>query len=180
MYEFITTHTEYDQVCMYSNYVEKSFIKRNKIKVLNKLYDLNIDNNRTYYRIMRKNVVNALTNLSQNYPFNLYSFEILGFNTYYFKFDNSNIDNDNNKKYICYTSKPFSALKKLNLFFIVVLSILFIISLFIKVGSAFILLLMILLNLINLYYINLTGSLLNKEKTYFIIKEKIGFDENVL
>ena len=182
MYDYITTHDEYDSVCMYSNYEEKSFLKRTKIKLLNKLYDLNINNNKTYYRIIRKNVIDALHNINKNYPFNNYSFELLGFNTYYMKFDNNNINNDNLNKYICFTTKPYNLFKSINYALILILFVLFVLSLLkvFTISTNILLLIIILFNIINLSLLDLSIKLLNKEKTYYLIKEKIGFDENVL
>ena len=182
MYNFITTHEEYDSVCMQSNYIETNFIKKNKIKLFNKVFNLNIDNNKTYYRIIRKNVVESLKNLCNIYPFNNYSFELLGFNTYYFKFDNNNIDNNNLNKYLCYTSKHFNLFKGINYCLIIILFVLFILSILkvFTISTNVLILLIILFNIINLSLLDLLVKLFNKEKTYFVIKQKIGFDENVL
>ncbi len=182
MYETITSNKDIDQVCMISNYEEKSFIKKNKIKLLNYIYSLDINNNKTYYRMIRRNVVNALIELTKNYKFSLYSFELLGFNTDYIKFDNNNINNNDLNKYITYSDKPFIIFKTVNLILTGILLILFVLTIFkvLKINTIILMFIIIIFNIINIYLLNITSKFLHKEKTYFTIREKIGFDEKVL
>ena len=182
MYEFLTTHEEYDQVCMYSSFVEKKIMNKLNLKLVNNIYDLNIDNNRTYYRMMRRNVVNAVVELSNTYPFTNYSFELLGFNTYDLKFDNNTIDNKNTGKYIAYSTRPLYLFKIISYILLLIAFIYFALSIIgiIKTSNFVILLFVLITNIINLYILSISKKYYVKEKTYFVIKEKIGFDENVL
>ena len=169
-----------DSACIYSNHKEKSF---NKIKtqLINKIYNLNIDNNKTYFRMFRKNVKEALINISNQYPFSNYSFNIIGFNTTYISYDIKK-EEDNINIYICYSEKPFNILKSFNLILILLLFVYFVLSLLdvFRISNNILLLILLIFNVINIYLLYLTCEYFDKQKTYFTIKEKIGFEDNVL
>ena len=182
MYDYLTEHSECDQVCMYANYNEKSAFTRLNINIMNKIYNINIDNNKTYYRMMRKNVVKGIIDLTSSYPFTNYSFELLGFNTYYMKFDNNTISNKNLSKYLCYSNRPLYLFKIISYFLIIIAFIYFVLSILkiIETSNFAVLMFIFVTCIFNLYILSISNKYFTKEKTYFIIKEKIGFDENVL
>ena len=180
MYEHITKHKEFDQVCLLSNYEEKRFFKKNKLILFNKLFNLDYDYNKSYGRIMNRYVVNAIIEYTKNKPFSLYTFNEIGFNTYYLKTDNKKIDDIDYKKLIEYStnkSKIFNTVTLILLTISFIYLLMIILELF-NVNNNVILLFILLTNALNLY---LHGLLFKtKEKTAVLIKEKIGFDEDVL
>ncbi len=180
MYDYLCNHKEYDQICMKTNYVETNFFRKMKLKLFNKMYDLNFDYNNSYFRIMNKNVVNAIIEYSKQKPFSIYTFNEIGFNTYYMKTENKKIDEINYKllkEYSTSKNKIYNTitLSLLTLTFVYLLMI--ILELFV-VNNNIILLFLILTNIFNLYLHSLFNK--EKEKTYYLIKERIGFEENVL
>jgi len=182
MYDTLKNNKDIDSVCMYTNYKETNFIKKCKLKLINKVYDLNIDNNKTYYRMFRRNVLNAIISLTNNYQFNNYSFEMIGFNTKYINFDNSKSINEDITNYICFSQSPFNILISVDLILLSIFILLFILSLFklLKISNIILLFTIILVSIINIYLLYITSKFFNKQKTYFTIKSKIGFDEEIL
>ena len=180
MYDYISNHHEYDQICIKTNYIESNIFKKIKFNLFSKMYNLNFDYNNSYFRLMKRNVVNAIIEYTKIKPFSLYTFNEIGFNTYYMKTENKNIDKidykllkeySNNKNKIYNTI----SLILLTLSFIYLLT--FILELF-EINNHIILLFILLTNIFNLFL----HTLFNKPqyKTYYIVKERIGFEENVL
>ncbi len=180
MYDYITKHKEYDQVCIKSSYDETNLIKKNKLKLFNELYGLKYDYNISYFRIMNRNVVNAIIEYTKIKPFSIYTFYEIGFNTYYIKSENKKVDQINYKKLIEYSNNKTILLNLVN-FVLLTLSLIYAILIIFKllsISNNILLLFIILTNILNIYLHNLFNK--SKEKTYFIIKEKIGFEDNVL
>ena len=182
MYDILKNNNEYDQVCMLANYKETNFNKKAKIKLLNSIFDINIDNNKTYYRMFRRNVLNAIIQNTNDNLFTNYSFELLGFNTHYIKFDNSHIDNDNLNKYINYSKKPYNFLRIINLILIILLFIYFVLTVLeiVNINNNVLFIFILILLVINTTITYVICNIANKEKTHYSIKEKIGFDDKVL
>ena len=182
MLEFLKTHDDYDQVCMYSNGMEKSYLKRTKRRLFNTIFDLHIDNNKAYYRMMRRNVVMGILKQANVYSFNKYIFDSIGFNTYYSKFENKYIEEINPKELIEYSPRPYYHIRCTSLMIFIASIIIFILSIFkqIKVSNNVIFLFILLFNSLNLFVLSRFSKSKCKTKNQFIIKEKIGFDENVL
>ncbi len=181
MYDYISKHKEYDQVCIKNSYDEENFIKKTKLKLFNKLYGLNYDYNISYFRIMNRNVVNAIIEYTKIKAFSIYTFYEIGFNTYYIKTDNKKIDLINYKKLIEYSNYKKRLLNLVNLILLILSFIYLILILFklFNVSNNTLLLFIFITNILNFYLYNLINNK-SKEKTYFIIKEKIGFEDNVL
>ena len=74
MYNYLQEHSEYDQICMYSNN-KIDF----KIKLYNKLFKSNIDNNKTYFRLIKRNVVNGIIKYCENNSLSINTFNLIGF-----------------------------------------------------------------------------------------------------
>lgn len=184
MYDFLIEHTNYDCVCMYSNYEENKFFKKLKIKLLNKLFKLNIDINKTNYKMFRKNIKNAILKYPSNF-FSQYIFELVGFNIYYSKFDNKNHLKDiDTTKLISYSEKPYNFIKFINYFLIVIFFILLILRVtkVLKIGNStclFGLFLLIILQQFLTSFIICSLNVKNKKHDYYI-RELIGFDDNIL
>lgn len=184
MYEFLKEHPNYDSVCMYSNYQEKNIIKKFKNILINKLFGLNIDINKTSIRMMKKNVLNAILKISKK-SFSFYTFELIGFETYYLKFDNKNhIDKIDYKKIIKYSEKPFNYIKIINIVLLIIFVVLLTLRLLnkIKIGNSTLFFSIFILSIIQIYIIRLISFIMNmkKKKTNYFIKEQIGFDDNIL
>ena len=184
MYDFLCENNDYDQVCMYSNYELKG-LNRLKLNYYNKIYKTCFDVNKTYYRMFRKNVVKGLINYINDKYFTIYSFDELGFNTYYLKFENKNYNNNfnlNNLKY--YSICPFKIISIISLvlcFFTLLLLILSILKI-ITVNNNYLTILLLLLTIliINIFKCNFTHLKNIYNKNFYIIKKTIGFDENIL
>ena len=84
MYEYLKEHNECDQVCMTSNYVETNFFKKTYLKLFNRMFNLKYDINKSFYRMFRKNVKNAIIEYTKYYPFTVYTFDEIGFIVYYY------------------------------------------------------------------------------------------------
>ena len=180
MYEHITKHKEFDQVCLLSNYEEKRFFKKTKLKLFNKMFNLNYDYNKSYGRIMNRYVVNAIIEYTKEKPFSLYTFNEIGFNTYYIKTDNKKIDEINYKKLMAYSTNKhviFNTLTLILLTLSFIYLLMIVLNLF-SVSNNIVLLFILLTNALNIYLYSLLFK--TKEKTIVLIKERIGFDENVL
>ena len=177
MYDYIIKHKEIDQICMESNYNENDLKTKLTIKVYNSLFELKINNNKTYYRILNRNLVNALKNIT--IPFSNYLIDNLGFKTHYLKFDNNKISNDNLSKYLVYSKKQFIFLKYINIFLIILLFIDLVLTIIGVFKTHYlIIIIMIIYSILN----TITYELLNSKKydNNYSIKEKIGFEDNVL
>ena len=180
MYDYLCNHTEYDQICIQTNYKESNIFKKMKLNLFNKMYDLKFDYNNSFFRLMKKNVANAIIEYSKEKPFSLYTFNEIGFNTYYMKSENKKIDTINYKLLKEYSNNKnhiynMITLILLTLTFIYLLLI--ILELF-AVNNNIVLLFILLTNIFNLYLHSLFNK--SKIKTTYIVKEKIGFEENVL
>ena len=183
MYTFLLEHEEYDSVCMYSNYEEKNIFKKLRIRIMNKLFNLDIDINRTNYRMMRRNVVNAIN--KNDYIFSQYIFELIGFNTYYLKFDNKNhLNNMDVKNMLIYSDKPFNFIRIINYIVFIAFIVLLVLRLFnaITIGKSTILFSIIILSMLSIFITRFIVSFNYKKnnKKYFYIKELIGFDDDIL
>ena len=183
MYDFLKEDDNYDSVCMYSNYQEKNFIKKFKLKIVNKLFELNIDPNRTNNRMMKRNVVNAI--LKSKLVYSNYIYELIGFSTYYLKFDNKNKQekikvND----YIIYSEKPFKFIKILNILLLLIFAILLTLRLLkiFHVGNSTLFFSILILSIIQLFITRFSSNYINNRNKAkkFYIKDKIGFDDNIL
>ena len=184
MYEYLIEHNNYDSVCLYTSYIEKNVFKRFKVSLINKIYGLNIDINKTDCRIMRRNVVNEVIKSVNNY-FSSYNFDLIGFNTYYLKLENKNhINTKDMYKYMIYAQKPFNLIRIINISLSITLIILLILRLLIifRAGNTTILFAIIITCITILYSIRFVSRYFNKKNTKLevFIKEKIGFDDNIL
>ena len=179
MYDYLLKHKEYDQVCMQSNYEEKDFKKKTTLKIYNKLFDININNTKTYYRIIRNNIRESIK--TSKVLFTNYILDNMGYNTYYLKFENSNIDNNNLKEYITYSNKKYILFKYIHIFLIIFLFIYFVLLLVEVFKTNYLLILiMIIYSLINISILEILNSVNKTDINYYSIKEKIGFDDTVL
>ena len=183
MYDYLLNHSECDQVCMYSNYVENNFIKNTNLKLFNKVYKLNVNNNITYTRIMKKSIREAILQTSKFFNYSKYLFEMIGFNTYYVKYDSKDIEKYSLKGLLQYSENPFRIFKLLS-FITLGISILFLILFIFKIihiSSTLLFVILLIMFSFDLYTKNIINrSLYKKCRTFYTIREKIGFDEDFL
>ena len=176
MYSFLKEHPLYDQICMCSN----NEINNKKINLYNKIFKTTIDYNKTYFRLFKKNIKKALIDYSE---FNM--FDSIGFNTYYFKFECKN-NNDKIKfdDFLLNSNNPFILIKYGNCLLLCLTLILLILSIFniIKINSNVLLisLLLLIILIIRLQIFFKNYSVKKYQKKIISIREKQGFDENVL
>ena len=181
MYTFLKEHPEYDEVCMCASNNKQS----KKINMLNKIFYLNYDPNKTYYRMFRRNVVKSIKNAINNNIFTKYTFDIIGFNVYYLNFESKNIPNDLSiKDLLLYSKKPFNYLKYINFLLFIIAFIITLLCIFkkINISNNVLLLVIIILSIMFLSIIHTTYNYLlyKNRRTIPLIKELIGFDDNVL
>lgn len=180
MYDYILEHNEFDQICMISNIENTS-----KVKLFNKLFNLNYDINKTYTRLMKRNVVLGIIEYCSKIKFSKYVFELIGFNTYYLKFDSKKIENNDKLSiYFIYSRNPFKFIKFINYFLILLTIVITLLSLLnkIKVSNNLLFISLLLLTVIQLSInIYTTNNILKKEcSNNYILKDKIGFEDNIL
>lgn len=183
MYDYLTSHSDCDQVCLYSNYNGLSGIKKARLKWFNKIFKLNADNNITYTRMFRKNIKDAIKEASKYYNFNKYLFEIIGFNTYYIKYDSNKVQEYNLKVLLEYSDNPFKPFKLFSVFILAVSFVYLLLYLFkiVNVNESILLFILLLIFAFEVYTKNVINRCLFKKcRTYYTIKEKIGFDEDFL
>jgi hypothetical protein len=180
MYDYITKHKEYDQVCLQTNYDEKSFIKKTKLKLFNKLYGLKYDSSIMYSRIMKRNVVNAIIEYTKIKPFSLYTFHEIGFNTYYMKTDINKLEDINYQKLLSYSNNKNIIFNTINLILLTITFIYLLLTILeiFTVNNNVLLIFILLTNSLNIFLHTIFNK--KKDKTYFLIKEKVGFEEDVL
>lgn len=179
MYDYIIEHNNYDQISLRStNNKETSFLK-----LFNKLFNLDIDNNIPYTRIITKSVKDAILELTKYHNFSKYSFKLVGFSNYTFKCDIKYIKKYDYKKVLQYSDNPFKPLKlfSISIFIVSLIYLLLVILKVININGnilLFVLLLIICGELLLKNFIN--NNLITRNLTYYLVKEKIGFDENFL
>lgn len=184
MYEFLNSHPLYDQVCMCTN-IELSGIHKLKINLFNKKFNMNVDLNKTYFRIFRKNIKDAIIEYTNYYKFSKYVFEDIGFNTYYSKFDcKNNIEEFCINKYLPYVKCPLKHIKNI-IYLLLASSLILIILTVFKVlnisNNVLVIIILLLFTLIIRIELFMNNYLIKKDrKNIYLIKDKLGFDENVL
>ncbi len=187
-YKFIKDNESYDCVC-YCN-------KNNKNNIFRKLFinyvikNTNIKNIDIFsnIKIMRKNVLSAIIELSNSKGYSNAIYDNIGFNIYYDYSYNVQTIKDNLFNYICnYSLKPLKFVSIFGLFLILISFAYLIYSIItsLSIVSA-ILILLLFFSGINICLISFVGNLIfymiKREScnSNYIIKEKIGFEEKYL
>ncbi len=177
MYEYITNHNV-DMVCMITN---NELNLKNKF--VNSLLTEKFDNNKTHNRIMTRNVVNSIIKYSENNKFTRYTYELIGFDTYYIKYDNKYNYYFDTNELISHSNKLINLAKYTSyiLLTIAFIYLLFILFKLISINNELLLFFMLVLISIQIllnYLINKYNKTSNK--TIYFISDKIGFDEDYL
>lgn len=207
MMEFLDNNPTYDQVAMVmKKRKEKKFMvlcKKIFYKIINKLSDTHFEKDASDFRMFRKNVKDAIISLGEKNRFSKGIFSWVGFNTKYLEYDveervggKSSFNFKNSLSYAIegitsFSTKPLKwsiGLGLINILIAIVIFIIKIIKFFassIKFSNFIILILLLLLisgvlfimiGMIGLYVSQICLEV--KGRPDYIIKEKIGFEEN--
>lgn len=91
MYNFLEEHDEYDEVAMVNDYSNVSLLskclKKTFYKVMEKATGQNTVTGASDFRLMRKDVVNALVSMQETNRFSKGLFNWIGFNTHYMPYN---------------------------------------------------------------------------------------------
>lgn len=87
MVKFLDENNEYDSVAMYQEKRKEgkilSFFKKCFYKLINKISDTKFTENASDFRVLRRNMVNAILDMKEYYRFSKGIFSWVGFNTHY-------------------------------------------------------------------------------------------------
>lgn len=188
MYDYLNENKNYDSICLCNKVIKNKF-KIYKEKIINKLFNYNDYNGITNFRMMRRNMVNGLIEYIKNNKFNSNIFMEIGFNTYYEKTTRTS----NTKNKVCSNCKTLSLITKLSLImsFISIIGILIILIKTLVTGVKIpgyntIMISLLLFNTLELIFICILTEYFKKNcietnnKPLYIIKEKLGFEEEFL
>lgn len=202
MIEFLDNNRDYDEVAMVmkSRTTENKFIsicKKLFYKTINKLSDVHFEESASDFRMFRENVKEAIISLKEKNRFTKGIFSWVGFNVKYMYYDVEKRNSGktsfgfiNSLKYalngiIDFSSKPLKLSIVLGIL-ISLISIIYLISAlstFNKDDLIIILLLLlsgiqfILIGIIGIYISNIQSEV--KSRPVYIVKEKIGFKEDL-
>lgn len=174
----------YDCICYCKRFKEVNIFKKQMTKLINKLLNINIINDKTNCRIFNRNMINSILKFSKDNIIKFDTFDNLGFNIYYDKLKSNDL---NEYKIVIPKNLKLPLIGMLLGISLSIISILFIILTFIftKITISLIFIFLFLLfSGINFIYIGVLSrniiQYINKDEANYIIKEKYGFDENVL
>lgn len=177
MYEYIINHNV-DSVCMQIN---------NEMNVKNKFINLllteKFDNNKTHNRIMKRNIVNSIIEYGKFNTFTRYTYDLIGFDTYYIKYDNKYSYYINTCELLNHSNKIANIVKYISYILLTIsfIYLLFVLFKLVSVSNELLIFFMLILVSIQI----LLNYLINKynkqnNKMIYFIKDKIGFDEDYL
>lgn len=182
--KYIENDNEYDSICLTKNLEFKNKIQKLWISLINKLLNINVVNDKTNYRIMNKKMKTAIINFSKTNRIYDDTFDKLGFKILYEKIKNNKseqvkIDIPNNLKTPLKCSILGLSLILISLIYTIVIIASSKLSLI-----TFSIFMLLLLSGINLTYSGILSTNIirniDKSEANYIIKDKYGFDEDVL
>ncbi len=188
MYDYLVENETCDSVCL-CNKVVKSKLQIYKEKILNKIFNYKDYDGITNYRMLKRNMINGIIEYSKYNVFNSCMFMEIGFNTHYEKTNrttNTSLKCNNNYKIL-----NIMAILSLITSIFSIIGILFIIinNLVngVKIpGYSTIIITVLIFLIIQLMHNTITTELFKNNyleknnKILYIIKEKIGFEEEIL
>ena len=187
-YSFINDNNEYDCVCYCNKNINSNFIRKILIKYTNKVTNIKNIDECSNIIIMKKNVLPVVIETANCKGYSNAIYSLIGFNIYYDYSYNGPTTKDDLLNYIFnYSFRPLKILGNCGIFIVILSFIYLICSLFLSYDklSLFIFLL-ILFNGLNIYVLSIIGNYLARLikrdciAPKYIIKEKLGFDENYL
>lgn len=184
MINFLKENNEYDSVCMCKKTKKDNKLKAIYRNAINNYMGYNKIKGNTYYRVFTRKMVSSIIELSKTNRINSYTFDNMGFKTNYEKLKSNEEILD--KIIISKCIKPVIACLLLGIFCFLSSILLLLIKLITakidcETITIFTVLLLggIILIFIGVISRNLILATFGKEPEY-IIKEKIGFDEDML
>lgn len=91
MYDYLNEHEEYDCVALYQKKRKErrfmSFCKKRFYKLINKMTDTKFVENASDFRLLKRNMVDAILSMKEYYRFSKGIFSWVGFNTYYMPYE---------------------------------------------------------------------------------------------
>lgn len=210
MYEYLKTHDNIDQIAMVMKERKKEklinrLLKNNFYKIINRLSDTKLVDGASDFRMFRKNVKNAILNLSEKNRFTKGMFSWIGFNTEYMYYNvekrYSGKSKFNSKEQIKYAITGITnfSIKPLALSTIIgtiisLIAFIYIIITILQVlifgkdvpGYASLLITILFMGGMQLIFIGILGTYLGKSyietknRPIYIEKETKGFDDNIL
>lgn len=189
MYNFLTENNDYDSfyVCKKDN--KKCFYRKIILKLSEKLLNITINDDITDIKMFRRNILDAIINFSDIYGYSNSILNLIGFNNYYdYSYKELNKKNENVLKYIFnYSFKPLKLLNYIGIFIIIASMILLILTFILNFNKLIVFgVLLLFISGINFIFLSIISSYItniikcNNMQTKYILKEKIGFDENYL
>lgn len=202
MVDFLDNNSEYDQVAMVrenrkSENIFVAFCKNMFYKLIDKISYVHFEKDASDFRVFRRNVKDAILNLTEVNRFTKGIFSYVGFNIKYMeyevedrKYGSSSFGFVESVKYalngiVNFSSKPLVIPLFLGYIMIFCSLLYFVISIFSLTINELILFLLILFSGIQFVLIGIIGKYISniqievKNRPSYIIKEKIGFEEEV-
>ncbi len=205
MYNFLEDNPSYDSICMCQKQKKKRVFKKFIYKLINKLFDVEIVDVASDFRMFRKNVVVSINKICEKNRFSKGLFSYIGFNTYYDYYEIENKKTKHTKKgqkkscnnvldsIMNFSSKPLRVFTWIGLF-ISVLSLICLIVIIVKTlisgiavpGYVSIMSTILFFGGIQLIFLGIIGEYIGKtynetkNRPLFIAKKKYGFDEEIL
>lgn len=205
MYNFLKENVQYDAICMCQKQSKKRGLQKVFYKVMGKLSNMDIVDGASDFRMFRRNVVDAILEMSERNRFSKGIFSYVGFKTYYdsYKVKNRNAGVSKWNKFklinyafdgiVSFSTKPlrFATYTGILTSFIAFIYLIFIL---IKTfttgvdtpGYASLMCVMLFLGGIQLIFLGIIGEYLGKtynetkRRPIYFAREKIGFDEDFL
>ena len=205
MYKFLRENDQYDAVCMCQKQKEKRGLQRMFYKLMGKLSNMEIVDGASDFRMFRRNVVDAILEMSERNRFSKGIFSYVGFRTYYDSYKvkerKAGVSKWNKLKLLNYAFDGIVSFSTKPLRFATYTGILtsfiafiYLVVVLIKTfttgietpGYASLMCVMLFLGGIQLIFLGIIGEYLGKtynetkRRPIFIARERIGFDEDFL
>ena len=205
MYDFLRENDQYDAVCMCQKQKKKRGLQRMFYKLMGKLSNMEIVDGASDFRMFRRNVVEAILEMSERNRFSKGIFSYVGFRTYYdsyrvkerkagvSKWSKLKLLNYAFDGIVSFSTKPlrFATYTGILTSFI---AFIYLIVILVKTfttgidtpGYASLMCVMLFLGGIQLIFLGIIGEYLGKtynetkRRPIFIARERIGFDEDFL
>ena len=205
MFDFLRENDQYDAVCMCQKQKKKRGLQRMFYKLMGKLSNMEIVDGASDFRMFRKNVVEAILEMSERNRFSKGIFSYVGFKTYYDKYKVEERKGGTTKwnkiklfnyafdGIVAFSTKPLRFATYTGIFtsfvafiYLIVIIIKAIIKGIDTPGYSSLMCVMLFLGGIQLIFLGIIGEYLGKtynetkRRPIYIAKEEIGFDEDYL
>lgn len=205
MYNFLEENTDYDCIAMCQKQHKKRFFQELFYKVMDKLSDIHIENGASDFRMFKHDVTKSILNLNEKNRFTKGIFSYVGYNTYYDTYEvearKAGETKWSFKSLLRYAASGILAFSTKPLRFITYTGIItsfiafvYLLAIFIKTlclgidtkGYASLMCVILFLGGLILLSLGIIGEYISKiyeeskERPTYIIKERYGFDEDIL